>query len=85
MSKPQFSGTVLEDDLRELESWIEEVYSLQPRNVTSTPIARTILRRDPRHEPVLRSLTKECLNKTSWGKRFAEGATACRRALERLE
>src|SRR5437899_8847980 len=46
MPKSQFAGAVLEDDLRELESWIEEVYSLQPRTVISTPIAKTILQRD---------------------------------------
>jgi hypothetical protein len=46
MSHPQAADAVWNDDLRELNSWIEEVYSLQPRRVTSTPIARAILRRD---------------------------------------
>ena len=46
MPKLQPADAVLQDDIRELQSWIEEVYSLQPRRVTSTPIAKTILGRD---------------------------------------
>ena len=39
---------------------------------------------DPRHKPVLQSLRKECLSITPFGKRFAEGATACKRVLGEL-
>src|SRR5262245_19432912 len=46
MSHPQADDAVWDDDLRKLDSWIEEVYSLQPRRVTSTPIAKAILQRD---------------------------------------
>jgi hypothetical protein len=46
MSHPETADVVLDHDLRDLDLWIDEVYALQPRRVTSTPAARAILQRD---------------------------------------
>lgn len=39
---------------------------------------------DPKNRPALEALMKECNRETVLGKRFAEGGTACKRALEAL-
>ena len=40
---------------------------------------------DRRYVPLLESLVKDCLSITPFGKRFAEGATACKRVLDELD